>query len=130
MSLGSSVATAIVHPRMLQSLQDFYPSEVAIQAATVTGRKPNGEQIVTWSDFLTGIRGNLAVGSATRSLLERRTATLTIVPGGWSLSLDGYYPTITVEHRAVIDGKAYNITAVHHDSLSESTRLALETVEH
>jgi hypothetical protein len=55
---------------------------------------------------------------------------MTQAPGGWVANLDGYYPTITVEHQALIDNTAWNIAAVGHDSLSRSTRLELEEVEH
>jgi hypothetical protein len=128
MGLADSALSSIVHPRIFDSLEDFYPSEVTIQAAAVTQR-PNGEQVVTWSDFLTGIRGNLATATQS-SRLEQRGTAQTTAPAAWSLSLDDYYPAITVLHRVVIGGTAYNITAVHHDSLGESTRLQLERTSH
>jgi hypothetical protein len=113
---------------MLQTLEDFYPSEVTIQAKTISGRKPNGEEVVSWSDVsgLTGIRGNLA--DPGRAVYERRSADLTRTTQAPGLNLDGYYPTITVAHRAIVDGAAWNITAVHHDSLASVTRLELERV--
>jgi len=128
MGLGSdSALNSIVHPGLHAALGRFFPTSVTIQAATVTQR-PNGEQVKTWATFLTGLRGNLA--RSTRTSLEQRGTTLTTVPAEWALNLAGHYPTITVEHRATVDGTAYNIAAVIHDSLSASTRLELERTAH
>lgn len=128
MGLGSdSALDSIVHPGLHAALGRFFPTSVTIQAATVTQR-PNGEQVKTWSTFLAGLRGNLA--RTARANMEERGTTLTTVPAEWALNLAGYYPQITVEHRALVGGTAYNIAAVVHDSLSESTRLELERTTH
>jgi hypothetical protein len=128
MGLGESVLDTVVHPRMLQTLEDFYPSEVTIQAKTTLGRKPNGEEVIAWADVsgLTGLRGNLA--DPGRTVYERRSTDLTRTTQAPGLNLAGYYPEITVLHRAIVDGTAWNITAVHHDSLGSVTRLELERV--
>ncbi len=42
--------------------------------------------------------------------------------------LDGYYPAIRDEDRAVIDGTEYEIANVEHDSQRQMTRLAVERV--
>lgn len=39
--------------------------------------------------------------------------------------LDAYYPAIQVRYRAVIDGTAFDIMAVEHDSQRQMTRLAV-----
>lgn len=128
MGLGTdSVLDSIFHPGLHAALGRFYPSAVVIQAATVTQR-PNGEQVKTWAAFLTGLRGNLA--RTARANMEERGTTLTTVPAEWALNLAGYYPQITVEHRVVVGGTAYNIAAVVHDSLGQSTRLELERTTH
>lgn len=128
MGLGTdSVLDSIFHPGLRGALGRFFPTSVTIQAATVTQR-PNGEQVKTWATFLTGLRGNLA--RSTRANVEQRGTTLTVVPAAWALNLAGYYPQITVEHRVLVGGTAYNIAAVVHDSLSESTRLELERTTH
>jgi hypothetical protein len=126
MGLGSGSALAdIVHDDLLVDLAGFYPATVTIQQATIT-RRGNGEQVLTWGTFLSGLRGNMARTKES----ENRVNSLTIIPQEWALNLTGYYPTITVEHRALIGVVAYNITGVTHDSLSESTRLVLERVTH
>jgi len=126
MGLGSSsVLNTIVHPDLHRALPRFYPSEVVVQRGTVVIR-PNGEQVTTWADLLTDIRGNLAQ----RPGMERRGGELTNVPAGWSLNLDGYYPDIAKTDRVLVDGVAYNIGDVVHDSLSGSTRLDVERTAH
>lgn len=128
MGLGTdSVLDSIVHPGVHGALGRFFPTSVTIQAATVTQR-PNGEQVKTWATFLPGLRGNLA--RTARANMEERGTTLTTVPAEWALNLAGYYPQIMVEHRVVVGGTAYNIAAVVHDSLGQSTRLELERTTH
>ena len=132
MGLGSASALdTIVHEGLHATLGRFFPAAVVIQQAAIT-RRPNGEQVETWGTFLSGLYGNLA--RTTKDGGERRGETNTTAMAVLALNLRGHYPTITIEHRALvtIGGTAtvYNITAVVHDSLSESTRLELERVDH
>lgn len=47
-----------------------------------------------------------------------------------TVKLNGYYPTIQVRtHRAVVDGVAYLIRGVEHDSERYSTRLQVEVLK-
>lgn len=132
MGLGSdSALDTIVHAGLHGTLGRFYPAAVTIQAATIT-RRPNGEPVESWGTFLSGLYGNLA--RPTKDGGEARGLTNTTVNDLLALNLKGHYPTVTVNHRALvtIGGTAtvYNIAAVTHDSLSGSTRLELERVEH
>lgn len=127
MGLGSeSVLDGIVHVGLHGALPDFYPMVVEIQAATAT-RRPNGEVVETWATVIVA-HGNLA--RAYQNDSEARSVDMTRVPTVRVLNLSGYYPEVTVEHRAYIDNLAWNISAVAHDSLGGSTRLELERVEH
>lgn len=122
----------LVHPGLHAALeQRFYPTDVVVERSVVTLR-PNGEQAVVWEPWLLGLRGNLA--RPARANQERREAAQTTVAAEWALNLTGWYPQITVEHRVVatVNGQAetFNIAAVVHDSLSESTRLELERTVH
>lgn len=132
MGLGSNSAlSSIVHPGLHAALEKFYPTDVVVERAVVELR-PNGEQVVAWEPWLMGLWGNLA--RAPRANLERRGAEQTTTTAEWSLNLAGWYPQITVEQRVVVtvDGQAevWNIQAVVHDSLSESTRLDVERTVH
>ncbi len=128
MGLGTdSVLDSVIHPGLHAALPRFYPTLATIQEATQT-RRPNGEIVETWATVVV-VTGNLA--RAPQADGEVRGGTQTIVPAEWVLNLTGYYPEIEVEQRATTaDGTAYNILAVIHDSLSESTKLELERVVH
>lgn len=128
MGLGDgSVLAGIVHPGLHVTLTQFFPTVVSVQTGTQT-RRPNGEIVTTWESVVV-CSGNLA--RAPRTELETRGGAQTVVPAGWVLNLAGYFPEIEVEQRAVTaDGQVFNITAVVHDSLSESTQLELERVTH
>lgn len=130
MGLGAdSALDDLIHGGLHGTLGKFYPTAVVIQAVTITAR-PNGEAVESWSTFLSGLYGNLAW----RTAGELRGGTHVRVPVGMSLNLKGHYPTITVLHRAVVTVNGttaiYNIAAVVHDSLNESTRLDLEDTAH
>jgi hypothetical protein len=133
MGLGAgSVLDSVVHPGLHAALvEKFYPTDVVVERASVVLR-PNGEQVVAWEPWLLGLSGNLA--RAPRANLEQRGPTQTTTGAEWSLNLAGWYPQITVEHRVVVtlNGQAemWNIRAVVHDSLSESTRLEVERTVH
>lgn len=125
MGLGSdSVLDAIVHPDRLRSLRRFFVTPVVVQRPTVTPAA-NGEQVTTWATVI-ATQGNMAP----RPMMERRGTDKTTVPGGWSLNLKGHYPTILKTDRVLVDGVAYNIADVVHDSLGQSTRLDLERTTH
>lgn len=125
MGLGTdSALNSLVHADMLGDLPKFYVTLGEIQAATET-RRPNGEISRSWATAWV-VTGNLAE----RTALEMRDGIMTRVTIGKAFNLGGYYSGITLAHRVVADYETYNITAVTHDSLSKSTRLELELVEH
>lgn len=124
MGLGTdSVLDSIVHPDLHGALSKFYPTLAEIQAGAVSQRA-NGEQVVVWTTVI------VAYGNMTRADAEQRGQSLTTVSAEWVLNLAGWYPAITVAHRVYLGGAIYNIAAVVHDSLSESTRLELERTVH
>lgn len=134
--LGSNgVLDTIMHADLLASLNRFYPARLTVQANTGT-RRPNGEIVEAWtavSAALTNLSGILASASAA----EKRGVVLTVQSATHVLDLQGYYPAITVLHRAsvatAVSGGmtiAFNIVAVKHDSQSNQTRLELEQVNH
>lgn len=125
MGLGTdSALNSLIHADLHDDLPKFYVTSGVIQAATET-RRPNGEISRTWATAWS-VTGNLAERVAT----EMRDGVMTRVHIGKALNLAGYYSGVTLAHRVVAGGETYNITAVTHDSLSKSTRLELELVEH
>lgn len=132
MSLGTnSVLDMIAHPDLLPSLERIYPATVVIQSNTPT-QNADGQLIDSWSTFLT-TDCTLAMATG-RIAQENRLEMLTIVANEWVCDLQGYYPTVTVEHQAVVTSGLLtltcNIMRVNHDSQAQSTRLELERVEH
>lgn len=125
MGLGTdSALNTVIHGDLHRDLPKFYVTLAEIQEATET-RRPNGEISRAWATVWV-VTGNMAE----RSALEMRDGVMTRVTIGKAFNLAGYYSTITLAHRVVADYETYNITAVTHDSLSKSTRLELELVEH
>lgn len=117
---------SLIHPRLFDRLGQFFPSQVTIQEAVVT-RNAVGEEVVTWQD----LGGHVAIPAAMAALstAELRRDTSTILTSVRHVTLRGHYPSITTRHRAVVDGTAYNIIAVEHDSHAMLTRLRIEVVE-
>ena len=131
MSLGTnSVLDTIAHPDLLPSLERAYPATVVIQTNTPT-QNADGQLIDSWSELLTA---DCIFAMDTKVAAENRLEPLTIVTAKWRLDMQGYYPTVTVEHRAVVTAGLVtiecNIMRVNHDSQAQSTRLELERVEH
>lgn len=125
MGLGTdSALDTIVHAGLHAALPKFYPTVVAIQARTAV-QAANGELTYTWQTF-TSAMGNFA--DPDRMAQEQRGADMTRITTQPALNLDGYYPTITVAHRVMVNATAYNIAGISHDSVGGSTRLQLERV--
>lgn len=114
---------SIISARMLPRLGAFYPAAVTIQAATLT-RDAFGEPRPAWADVsgLTDLPGQLA--PAAEDKLQR--LGLTVERTTHVLALGGHYPTITPAQQALVDGTAYEITGVRHDSQGVQTYLGLK----
>ena len=131
MSLGTdSVLDTIAHPDLLPSLERAYPATVEIQTST-PAQNADGQLVDVWSKLLTA-DGIFAM--ATKVSKENRLEPLTVVTADWVFDMQGYYHTVTVEHRAVVTAGLItytcNILRVNHDSQAQSTRLELERVTH
>ncbi len=122
----------MIHPRMLASLSQFYPSSCTIQRS-VLSQDDYGEPTAVWSDLADHV--DLACGVAPISAgsptgaNEYRRADLTVTTATHHIALAGNYPTITPAMRAVVDGVAWNILGVEHDSHGVTTRLKVERVQ-
>lgn len=132
MSLGTnSVLDTIAHPDLLPSLERAYPATVEIQTSTPT-QNADGQLIDVWSKLLTA-DGIFAMATG-RIAQESRLQALTIVANEWTFDMQGYYPTVLVDYRAVVTAGLLSVTCnimrVNHDSQAQSTRLELERVTH
>lgn len=137
MSLGTdSALNKIPHPRLMQSLPRAFPAWVTVQEAIeVQGDDYAIEE--TWADVphLRAMRGTLATVRQSAGD-ETQRADVTEVEATHTLSLPGYFPEITVTHRARVaraqgeSGQLFDILSVTHDSQATQTRLELEEVSY
>jgi hypothetical protein len=113
----------IVHPNLMSALGGFYPSLCTIQAATET-QSATGAVQQGWADApgLVGLRCRLAPApnSANR---EVRAEAGTYGEFNYTVALAGYYPAITEQSRAVVDGTAYDVQSVAHDGNHTTTEM-------
>lgn len=76
---------------------------------------------------LTGIRCMRAPQSDIRIIATEMNSLSEILSVNESrVLLDAYYPAILPSYQAVVDGVAYDIKGVEHDSQSQMTRLRVE----
>jgi len=116
----------LIHPRMTERLERFYPQSVTIQEPVVVTDPDSGEQSTTWADFASHVALNGRQGpTGGREVLQ---SDQTYVIADWTISLNGYYPTITEIMSAVISGVRYRILLVQADSETETTRLLTREV--
>lgn len=117
------------HSDLLTALADFYNDTITIQANTPS-RDAVGYPAPGWSNLSGHVNlkcrtAPVAVPLARREARQRQqthsTERLAVV-------LSGRYDSITVLHRAVLNGQNYNIVTVEGDSEGMYTRLLLELV--
>lgn len=119
----------LIHPRLLESLVNHYPSLCQIKTYTVT-RETTGEEIATWS--------TLPGHEAIRCYVSRRSqqGAEEVGAGTWThsesqrvVALAGHYPAIKEKMHVLIDLVEWDIVGVQHDSQGVSTNLIIERVE-
>ena len=114
---------AFVHPRMLEGLAAFYPSLCTIQSGTLT-QDSVGQPVATWAYVLQAIPCRISPAGGREMKLPNQTYGV----GSHTINLRGYYPTIIVAMRALVDGVAYDILAVESDGNQYTTRLQVQVV--
>lgn len=125
------VLHALIDPRMLGRLADFYPDAVTIQANSPT-RDADGQPIPSWSAVAGLADLPCAVGPVVETSIDRaesRRPAFTVSTRNRRISIAGAYPTITTAHRALVNGSdAYTIVGAEVDSHGMTTRLLCEIV--
>lgn len=131
--------STLVHPRLMASMPQFFPSLCSIYALAVE-RNAIGELIPVPSDaMLPGSLGWLledirCVISNDPSMdqiptsAEDRTADATYTASLFRVMLAGNYPEITEKMRAVVDGVAYDIRSVTVSGFDSHTELLVEAI--
>jgi head-tail adaptor len=115
----------LLHPDLLTSLPDFFPSLCTIQSVTITrdGYKGEVETLATLHADVPCVMAPAGVGGR-----EIKRPDMTYVVATHTVVLAAYYADITEKMHAVVDGLTLNILIVAHDSHSKMTRLACEVV--
>ena len=113
----------IMHERLLTALYRYYPSTCTIQEATYTVDTV-GEPQPAWADFLTDLPCRISPAGGREMKLPDQTYEV----ASHTINLGGYYPTITVVMRAVIDGATYDILSIEYDGNHFTTRLQAQVV--
>jgi hypothetical protein len=124
----------IVHPGLLTHVDWLFPQTVTIQRNAGSTRDAYGSPIEDWDD----LTGHVNIPARVVSNGPGTGA------GGWSgmqyapdgefdvdgrtMSLRGYYPTITELDRVVVDGEIHEIQAAESDAQSAMTRLRTRKV--
>lgn len=120
------MAVPVMHPRFVALNRQFFPSLATIEAVSET-QDGSGQEVETWLP-VAGLQ-SLDCAKAPLTAQERQAANYTATDQAWHVLLKGAYPTITTEHRAVVDGDVYDIDAVETDQTGTLTRLRVRTVE-
>ena len=115
----------IFDPRMMAELRDYFPSLCAIQE-NVGIENDYGEIVEDWQDYAD--HADLPCAHGPNKGIEVKKPDQTYVISNYTLSLRGYYPTITEAMRAVVDGVAYEILLVQSDSHGVTTRILTRVV--
>ena len=114
---------SLIHPKLLESLHDFFPSLCTIEAST-DSYDDYGDEVKDWDPKYEDIP--CAIAAAGRNEVKR--PDMTYVPATHRVTLAGYYPLITEKMQAVIGGLTLDILLVEHDSHQKTTRLSCEVV--
>ena len=111
---------SIFDPRMMETLADYFPSLCTIQE-DVGVENDYGQVVHSWSDVAGHVEIPCAHGP--NKGREVKQSDQTYVVSNYTLSLRGYYPTITEKMRAVVDGTVFDILLVQCDSHGVTTRI-------
>lgn len=115
------------HSRRLTALQAHFNTTVAIAHKTITQDDFGEEKTEFVADTSLG-----AINAYKEPQLagagENREDDQTIVVNRWLIYLQGYFPSIVSEDRAIVDGVPHNIVNVAHDDSKTLTMLATEIV--
>jgi hypothetical protein len=119
----------IVHSDLRGRVQaNFYPMRCTIQQMT-EAQNSYGEISSSWSNLAGHVDLPCRVAAELRGSAERRTQDQVYAVHGWTIALNGYYPSIIPKMRALVAGVAYDIELVQHDGNGIMTRLVTRIVE-
>jgi hypothetical protein len=122
---------AVIHPRIFDRIPQFFPSRCTIQAGAEV-RSASGSPAYTWTAMPDLIDVQCMVAPFNRETPtgqnEAKLESMVYLTVTHHCLLRGLYTEIEPRMRAVVDGEAYDIQAVEHDSQRSLTRLRLNKV--
>ena len=116
---------AIFDPRMMTTLGDYFPSLCTIQEDL--GVEDDYGQVVPDWQPVAG-HSDIPCAHGPNKGREVKQSDQTYVVSNYTLSLRGYYPTITEKMRAVVDSVVFDILLVQCDSHGVTTRILTSEV--
>jgi hypothetical protein len=106
---------------MMTTLRDYFPSLCTIQEDLGVENDYGEIKTHDWQDFAGHV--DIPVANGPSKGIEVKQPDQTYVISNYTLSLRGYYPTITEKMRAVVDGTPYDILLVQSSSHGVTTRI-------
>jgi hypothetical protein len=127
--MNQSLSYEFPEPIALAIESDALSSLTTIQQRTNAVDTLGQVDLADWTDIpgLINIQSMLAVfrpATPDKAAMMRRPEEIDTSNYRHNL-LNGYYPSILQQHRAIVDGIPYEMYAVEHDSQHTMTRLAL-----
>lgn len=119
----------IVHPGLLPKLApNHYAGTVTIQESSPTNDSA-GQEIPNWANLAGHVDLSCRKAPQQQFSREARSQAQIYAVHVWEIAIAGYYPTITEEMRAVVDGINYDIELVQLDGNRKTTRLQARKVD-
>lgn len=119
----------LIHPQMVGRLQPgLYPSLCTIQESD-PDLDAHGQPIPDWTNLADHVNIAARLAPVMTNRAERRSQEQIYVVGQFHIALNGHYPAITEDMRALVDGVAYDIEHVEHDGNGHTTRLLVRKVD-
>lgn len=115
----------LIDGRMLAALGDFFPETCTIQEYSETNDAAH-QPIKTWSDLAGHI--DLPCRKAPAKGAEYKRPDQTIAVNVNIIEIAGFYNSINVKNRVVLDSTNYDILDVEFDGNSKLTRLSVEVI--
>lgn len=116
----------MIHPDLLTSLHNFFPS-VALIEKSASDHSDYRDEELTWTTRHADVPCVVAPGATTGSK-EVKKDDMTYVVATHHVTLAGYYDDIIEKDHVVVDGLTLDILLVESDSHHKTTRLSCEVV--
>lgn len=123
------MARALIHPKMLEKLADFYPAMCTIQSYDDENQNTHGQPQPVYANLAGHVDIPCRIAPSPREKsreVKREDMTYSVITH--DISLAGDYPNVTSKMRAVVGGVSYDILYPQTDGQSHTTRLLVEVV--